>query len=145
MLKNPGRLWIVALLLGWIFDFLFWQKPAGVNFPIFALLCLGGGLFVLLSEGIQPGRKSLWLLVPLGFFAAVTILRREPVSALLGYTLTLFSLSVFVITYLGGRWMQYSLSDYLSKYLGLIPSLIGGPISFGQQVRKAQLEAGTQR
>ena len=33
--KNPNLLWFSALLLGWLFDFLFWGQQIGVNFAIF--------------------------------------------------------------------------------------------------------------
>ena len=140
MSKNPNRLWIVALLLGWAFDFLFWKKPTGINFAIYAVLCLLGGLLLLLAEGIRPGQRSLWLLAPLIFFSIISFIRREPLTAFLGYSLTLFALSVFALTYLGGRWIHYSLSDYFSKYLDLVGSMVGRPFSFNREVRKAQPE-----
>ena len=142
MSKHPNRLWAAALLLGWLFDFLFWDKPVGINFAIYAGLCVLFGLVLLLSERIVPDRRSLWLLVPLFFFAAVTAIRREPLTSFLGFGLTLFALSVFAITYLGGRWPQYAVLDYLGKYLGLAGSMLERPFSFSQEARKAQAESG---
>ena len=37
--KHTNLVWIVALVLGWGFDFLFWGKPVGINFAIY-LNCL---------------------------------------------------------------------------------------------------------
>ena len=145
MNRNPNRLWIAALLLGWSFDFLFWKKPAGVNFPIFAGLSLLGGLALLLWDGIRPSRRGLWLLLPLTFFAAVTVIRSESMTALLAYALTLFCLSLFALTYLGGRWAQYGVSDYVSKYLGLALSVIGRPLSFQLERSKERAESGGAR
>lgn len=145
MLKHPNRLWAAALLLGWLFDFLFWKKPVGVNFAIYTALCLLGGLLLLLSEQIKPAPGSLWLLLPLAFFTAITALRREPLTSFLGYALAFFSLSLFAITYLGGRWPRYGVLDYLGKYLGLAGSMLERPFSFNQEVRKARAESGEPR
>lgn len=142
MQKHPNRLWIVALLLGWAFDFLFYMKPTGVNFAIFASLCLLGGFYLLLADGIRPAPRSLWLLVPFAFFAVITFVRQESLTTFLAYTLTLFVMSVFVITYLGGRWIQYSLSDYFSKFLNLLGSMIARAMSFNLETRKTQAESG---
>src|SRR5512143_567685 len=145
MTKHSNRLWILAWMLGWGFDFLFWEKSPGVNFPLFAGLCLLGGLLLLLAEGIRPARSSLWLLVPFVFFAGMTVLRQEPVTLLLGYGLTLLALSLFALTYLGGRWFQYSIPDYFARYLGLAGSMIARPFSFGQEAGKARAESGESR
>lgn len=142
MQKHPNRLWIVALLLGWAFDFLFWKKPAGVNFAIFASLCLLGGFYLLLADSIRPAPKSSWLMIPFAFFAVITFVRQEPLTAFLAYTLTLFAMSVFVLTYLGGRWIQYSLADYFSKFLSLAGSMIARGMSFNLETRKMQAESG---
>ena len=140
MTKHPNRLWIGALLLGWLFDFLFWKTPMGINFAIYAGLCLLGGLLLLLAEGIRPAGRSLWLVIPILFFSVINFIRREQLTTFLSYTLTLFSLSLFTLTYLGGRWFQYSLTDYFSKYLGLVGSMIARPFLFRQETRKVQAE-----
>ncbi len=142
MQKHPNRLWIVALLLGWAFDFLFWKKPTGVNFAIFATLCLLGGFYLLLADGIRPALKSLWLMIPFAFFAVITFVRQEPLTAFLAYTLTLFSMTVLVVTYLGGRWIQYSLLDYFRNFMNLFGSMIVRGMSFSLETRKPQTESG---
>ncbi len=32
MKKNPNLLWITAIVLGWLFDLLFWKQSFGINF-----------------------------------------------------------------------------------------------------------------
>ena len=54
MKMNPTRLWIAAILLGWIFDFLFWEQDAGVNFASFLTLSLILGTGLLLVDGFRP-------------------------------------------------------------------------------------------
>ena len=49
MKANSNRLWIVAIALGWLFDFLFFEHTPGVNFSIFFVLCLAGGAYILMG------------------------------------------------------------------------------------------------
>lgn len=142
MKLNPNRLWTVALALGWLLDFLFWKKAPGVNFAIFTTLCLIGGFHILLAEGRRPARTSLYLLPPIAFLAVVTFVRAEPMTIFLSYAVTLFLLIVLAVTYLGGRWIQYTMSDYVLRFFGLVGSMIARPTTFAADVRKTQAEAG---
>ena len=144
MKTNPNKLWILALILGWLFDFLFWENPPGVNFAIFWTACLIGGFYLLLSEGLRPHRSTLLLIPLFGFFAAVTFIRAEPMTTFLAYTFTMFTLTIFTVTYLGGRWMQYTFADFISKAFSLMGSILVRPIGFAAESRKAQAEAGIQ-
>jgi hypothetical protein len=135
-------LWIAAFALGWIFDFLFWKKPAGVNFAIFAILCMAVGLYLLLSNGIRPASRSLWLAAPFAFFVVISFLRQEPMTTFLAYSLTLFAMLVFVLNYLSGRWIEYGLADYFKNGMSLVASMISQPLAFGAEARKLQAESG---
>lgn len=142
MEKHPNRLLMIVLLLGWIADFLFWSRPAGVNFAIFLTLCLLGGTYLLLADGLRPASKSLWLLLPFGFFVVMTFLRREPLSAFLAYTFTLVPLGMLVNTYLGGRWMQYSMADYVNGLVKIFASLFTRPLKYFVLVREERAKQG---
>jgi len=142
MKTNPNKLWILVIALGWFFDFFFWKKTPGVNFAIFATLCLVGGFYFLLSEGFKPNRYSLILLPLFGFFIVVTFIRAEPMTAFLAYSFTLFSMTILAVTYLGGRWIYYTISDYVAKLLSLTGSIIVRPLNYTSDFRKAQAEAG---
>jgi hypothetical protein len=142
MKNNPTRLWIPALALGWLFDFLFWKMKPGVNFAIFATACLVAAFYLLLGDGLRPNRASLGLIPLFGFFAAVTFVRAEPMTTFLAYTFTLLTMTLLAITYRGGRWYLYTLFDYVAKALQLVGSMIARPITFTTEVRKEQVEAG---
>jgi len=142
MKTNPNKLWITVIALGWLFDFLFWKKPAGVNFAIFVAFVVGAAFYLLLSDGLRPNRNSLLTLPILTFFAIITFVRAEPMTTFLAYTFTLLSMTVLAITYLGGRWIQYAISDYVGKFLLLVASVIARPLTFAGEVRKLQAEAG---
>ena len=141
MNKNPNQLWVVVLLLGLAFDILFWrQTTVGVNYAVFTSLGLLGGLYLLLSNGQKPSRKSLFILIPFVLFAFVSFFRREPLTLFLAYLFSLFCLGIFAVTYIGGRWIEYSLPDYIQKFIHLFSGLLTSPVRFFNQVRSEQVE-----
>ncbi|MGC8875346.1 MAG: DUF4153 domain-containing protein, partial [Chloroflexia bacterium] len=137
---RPSRLWPVVLVLGWLLDFLFWKKAPGINFALYAALCLTAGVILLRVEGIHPARRSLWLLLPTAFFAVLTFLRAEPLTLVLAYLLTLFLLGLFVVTFHGGRWLEYGLLDYAVRYAKLVGSMIARGGMFLSATRKPTQE-----
>lgn len=142
MTKQPFRLLFAALLLGWAFDFLFWKKPVGINFAVFTTACLLVCFLVLLTYGLRPALKSLWLVLPFAFFVIMTVIRQEPLTLFLAYALTLLVMGVFAVTYLGGRWMEYSLFDYFNKFFQLLGSMLIQPQGFYRRARKERAESG---
>lgn len=143
MKSNPNRLWIVVTALGWLFDLLFWRRAPGVNFAIYVILCLAGGLYLLLGvEKTKPARGALWLLIPILFFAAVTFVRAEPMTSFLSHALTLFLMGLLAITFLGGRWIWYGLWDYVTGFLKLGGNMLVKPLSFSAEARKERAESG---
>ncbi len=143
MKKNPNLLWIITIALGWSFDFLFWKQTPGINFAIFTVLCLAGGFFILWKDEKHASRGTLWLIPLILFFASVTFLRAEPMTVFLSVLFTLFLLGVTAITFLGGRWIWYSLADYVTGFLKLIASMVARPLSFSAEVKREQVESGT--
>ncbi len=135
-MKRTSILWITALALGWLFDFLFWKHGVGINFAIYVVLCLAGGSLVLGLNKIKPSWKSLLLLIPILFFAVMTFIRREPMSLFLSFVATLGLMGVLAITFLGGNWARYSLADYVVNYARLIGSMFARPLMFLAEKKK---------
>jgi hypothetical protein len=138
MKANLNRFWIIVILLGWAFDFLFWKKPLGVNFAIFVLLCLLTGIVLLRTDGLRLARGSGLLLFPIGFLAAMTFIRLEPMTVFLSVAMVLFLMGVFALTYLSGEWLRYSLIDYIIGYLRLFGSMIASPLGVAAENRREQ-------
>jgi len=139
---NSKRLWTTTILLGIAFDILFWDKVPGISFPIFVALILLGGILVLADSGIRPNKRALGLILPIGFFATMTFVRAEPLTTFLNYTLTFVFMAFFAMSFLGGRWFSYSLSDYVAGNFKLMLSAIGAPLSFINETRKEREQAG---
>ena len=142
-MKRTNVLWITGLVLGWFFDFLFWKANAGINFAIYVLLCLAGGFLVLRLNGLRPSWKALVMIIPILFFAPMTFIRQEPLSLFLSVVATLGAMGVLAVTFLGGRWAEYSLSDYVVNAFRLAGSMIARPILFRNERQKMAATEGT--
>ncbi len=127
-LKHLTRLGLTAFFLAWCFDQLFWQKLPGISFFIFIALCLSAGVMLTLGERIKPAPASLLLLAPVLFLAAMTFLRQEAFTLAVDYALALAGMALLAVTWLGGRWWQYSLSDYLINSLRLLGGVLARPV-----------------
>ena len=142
MKKNPSILWVTALVLGWLFDFLFWKQSFGINFAIYSILCLAGGIFILWTVKQYPARGTLWLIPPFLFFITVTFTRTEPMTVFLGMLFTVFLMGIFVISFLGGRWYKYSLADYFVGFINLVGSMLAQPLIFRSEISREEKESG---
>ncbi|MEJ2758218.1 MAG: hypothetical protein P8046_07010, partial [Anaerolineales bacterium] len=107
MVKNRSTLWVAALVVGWAFDILYWNKPPGISFLVHTILLLGALAVVSWKEGVKPDLASL-ILVPLVLlFSALGFLREEPFTRVLNHLLSLGFLGLLILSYLGGRWYSY--------------------------------------
>ena len=145
MKANPNRFWFLVILLGWSFDFLFWDKPAGINFFLFTGLTLVTGLYLLQADGLRFSPRAGLLLLPILFLSSMTFFRQEPLTVFLLVAGTLFGLGVFAISYLGGHWLKFGLTDHLVGFLSLVGSMIVRPLGFMAEVKKEQAAVGEKR
>jgi len=140
MKSNPTRFLWTMIALGWAFDFLFWKKAPGINFALYVTLCLVIGILLLRAEGHRPSRNTQLLLPLISLFAAMTFIRREPLTVFLSVVMTLFLMGLFAISFLSGRWPVYNLLDYLNGFLRLLGSMIARPLGFSAELRKESSE-----
>lgn len=127
-IKHTTRLSLLALFAAWCFDQLFWKKEPGINFLLFVLICLAAGALLTWWEKRRPAPASLILLAPVLFFAAVTFIRQEPFTTFISIAITLTAMAVLALTWLGGKWLDYSLSDYFLGFLRLSGSALARPV-----------------
>jgi len=126
--KSLIRLWFISLLIAWSFDYLFWEKSPGISFAVFVILLLIGGMVLSALEKHFPPLTSLLLLLPLGFFAAMSYIRMEPFTTFVNILLCLIFLAIIAFTYLSGRWLQYGWADYAIRLFRLGISALVKPI-----------------
>src|SRR5689334_12881236 len=99
MKANPNRFWIIVIVLGWAFDFLFWQKPLGINFFLYIALCILTGIYLLNTDGLRLTPQAGLLLLPIAFLAAMTFFRAEPMTVFFSVAMTLLLMGIFALTY----------------------------------------------
>jgi hypothetical protein len=123
-LQHKSRLLWSVILIAWIFDLLFWKKAPGISFQIMVIITLIGGLLLSIGEGIRPAKNSWLLLIPVLFFSVMTVFREESFTTFINYVLTVGAMALLAVTYTGGKWWNYSFSDYVSNFFKLFLSAI---------------------
>jgi len=127
MVKNRSALWVAALVIGWAFDILYWNKPPGISFLIHVILLLGALAVLSWKEHKKPSPASLALVPLILVFSALGFLREEPFTRVLNHLLSLGLLGLLILSYQGGRWPSYTVSDYLVSGFRLILNTIALP------------------
>jgi hypothetical protein len=130
MKSHSRSAWFVVLALGWLLDFLFWKQMPGVNFAIYAALCLMAGIWLLHRAGTPIATRAAWLLPLIALFAVTTFLRAEPLTMFLGVVFTLFLMATLAVSYVSGRWLEFGIADYAMRFLRLGWGAISRPFGF---------------
>jgi hypothetical protein len=133
--------WILALVAAFSFDLLFWEKPGGINFFLFVLVALLGGLVPLWLEKIKVPWTSYLLLVPIAFFALMTAFRAEPLTNLMNGLITLGAVVLFTLTLRSGGWPKFDLRDHLVNGFKFFLNCFAGGIRFFGEVNKNKPDA----
>jgi hypothetical protein len=110
---------LIVIILGILFDYLFWGQSLGINFTVYSIICLTAGLSFLAYEGFRPAASSFLLLPLVVLFAAILPLRVEPVTTFLLFTMTIFFAGVFAATFMEGRWVRFNLVDFVLELIEL--------------------------
>ena len=145
MVKNRSTLWYSALVIGWGFDILYWKKPLGISFLIHLVLLMGALIFLSWKEGKLPSIKSLPLIGLILLFSFLGFTRAEPFTRILNHLLSLGFLGLFILSYQGGRWMEYNLSDYIVGAFRLFTNAIGLPFTLLTKDKKEQVEEESEK
>ncbi len=125
--RHTNRIWIAALIVAWIFNLMFWQTEPGVSMTIAVVLTIATGLLLAFSEGRQPARTSYILIALILFFAIMLSVRYQGGTIATNMLLSLGGLAILAVTLLGGKWIQYSLADYVVRFFVLgFGALING-------------------
>jgi hypothetical protein len=103
---------VAGAALGWGADLLFYRRPLGVSVPLFVLALLGALCVVARAGGVRPRAGNLWLVVPLGFFAAMVALRASPLLSLINLLTTLALLALLAAFFARDRLEALMLPGY---------------------------------
>ncbi len=119
MSQHPQRFWLAALVTAWAVDLLFWNKPIGISFLIFALLSLALGFGLAFAERKQPARLSYLLGGLVIVMAGVTAFRSEAFTRVINVLFGAGGLLLLVMTLRTGGWIRFRMLDYIVAGLGL--------------------------
>lgn len=117
----------VSLFIGVIFDLLFWEKAPGISFPIFVLLCILSGYWLIKASGKQPAKVNYLLVIASIVFSLMTFVRSEPFTSVLGFFLTLLSIALLAASYLSGCWIKFNLVEHVASFFHLAGGMIALP------------------
>ncbi len=113
MPHHSQRFWLVAFVVAWAVDFLFWGKAPGISYLIFVALALAAGYLLAWNEQARASRASLVLSGLVLALAAVTVLRSEPFTRVLNGFLAIGGLGLLALTFRSGKWVRFRMLDYV--------------------------------
>jgi len=141
--KYSHLFWVLALLTAFCFDQFFWEKPLGINFLIITAIGILGGLIPLWINKIHIPWKAYLLLIPIGFFAAMTAVRSEPFTTFTNIMITFGAMILFAITLRNGAWMTFNLREHLVNLSKFLLNSFAGGIRFFQSLRQGKTHKKT--
>lgn len=109
---HPLWLTLTALALGLIVEILFYGRPLGVSFPIWAVTVCIAALGMAWTESRRPARGSAWLIAPILIFAALAFVRLEPLTLFLNVVAVLCLFALWVRTFRTGRVTDFGWIDF---------------------------------
>ena len=106
----------VALVLGALFDYLFYAKAPGINFPLYVFL-LAAGLWLMARLFKKPvDRHIFWLFFPLLFFSAMVFVRASFLLTFLNIVASLLLLLILAEVFSGKKLRNFLIKDYLKIF-----------------------------
>ena len=103
---------LVALILGWSWDMLFYGKALGISVLLFVLLLIIALFSLGWLQHVRPSWSNFWLLAPLIFFAAMVFVRADPFVTFLNIIACLVLLGLIAYFYAAGRIEALGLIGY---------------------------------
>ena len=109
---HPLWLALTALALGLVVEILFYGRPLGISFPIWAVAVCVAAVGMAWAESRRPARGSLWLIGPILLFAALAFVRLEPQTLFLNVVAVLCLFALWVRTFRTNRLMDFGWIDF---------------------------------
>ena len=127
LLKNPGLIFVFALIILVVFDQLIWDKQPGLQMLLITLLVLTGLFILALLANKRIPRSSHLLLIPILFGAIMTVVLIDGQTRALNLLLVQTSLFLLLISLLNGQWLKYRVREVFMGGLYLLQSMFVDP------------------
>ncbi len=134
-LKYKHFVWIAALMIGFSVDWLFWEKPGGINFFILVFAAVLGGLIPAWVNKLRIPLASYLLLIPIAFFSVMTFIRAEPFTTVINGLITVSLLILFSLSLRSGAWLNFNFRDHLAGLFRFFGNAFTGGIFFFTRIK----------
>ena len=140
MLRFPWRFLLISLFTAWLFDYLFWQKPAGISFLLLVGVVLLGAFLLSAGEQVRFSKNNIPLLSAALLTAFMVFLRQEPLTMAVNALLAVVLTGLLLATFRHGYWMQFRLVDYIVTAFHAVIACLSRP--FDLSARQQPEETG---
>lgn len=110
-LQSPERVLVAGLVLGWLFDLLFFDKMLGVSAFLFVLALLAILGILTVYEGVRPHWSNFLLFPAILFFAAMVFMRANEFLTFLNVCLVIALLMVLASKYAAANLFHIRFRD----------------------------------
>lgn len=110
---------VLALSLGWLANYLFYDQPLGISFPIYVGLSLAALYGLAFAHRDRLAWRNTWLAVVLFFFSLMVAIRADPFTILLNIGATFILTILLAYSFYGMNLLELGISGYIT---GLISS-----------------------
>lgn len=112
-LLAPG----IAILLGLVANYLFFDRTPAISVPIFVILGLTALYGLAHYQGVQAARQNLWLAVGLIFFGVMFAVRAETFTSFLNFCAVLLLILLLTHLFTGPGVQEFGLVDYIRSLI----------------------------
>lgn len=103
----------ISLILGLLFDYFFYDKMLGINFPIYVFFIVLGLFVISRILKKQINKEAVWFLIPLAFFSTMIFIRTSTLLTFLNVIISLILLLLIAKTVYGNKVNNFLMKDYI--------------------------------
>jgi len=145
MFRRTWFLWLMAFLVGWGLDLLFWNHIGGLGYFVWTAVIILSLFVYTLAKGTKPSWRSYLLAVLTLGASFIVVWRSEPVTILAGVGLSLFLGGLLIATFQNGYWVYYRIRDFFMTFLRWYWAAFSRPFTLKQDFPPVEGETSTPR
>ncbi|MGB1250488.1 MAG: DUF4153 domain-containing protein [Candidatus Promineifilaceae bacterium] len=111
--RAPRRLIMTALVLGWLFDWAFYDKTLGLSVLLYAGVLVSALISSGFAEDVKLERRGLWLLIPIAAFGVMAFVRANEFLTFLNISGVVLLLMLYAYYFSAENIITQSILSYL--------------------------------